>query len=494
VAIVAELETQAANITEVTRAVSHISDQTNLLALNAAIEAARAGDHGRGFAVVADEVRALAETSEKSAKEIQSLTADMQSEVKTIVAAIRSMADRALEEAASGSKVSQSLERVRTDIAALAEGSQGILSAAIEAEAAAKEAQKGSENVANAAERQSAAAMQALRSIEQQTTALGQSQTTAHNLASIADDLRTSTTLASSAEEVSSAAEELSATTQELSNAASQILAAVDQISGGAQEQAGATQQLSAAMAQIGKSARFARDAAETAIKSSGATIALLRENRTAVDGLIKGLDRTLGDTRASIGLIASLDQVSRRIDKIVDGISLISIQTNMLAVSGSVEAARAGDFGRGFAVVSSDIRNLARESADNAGRIKDTVRTIQDQIATVRRDLEQITVGADAELQRSKSITTALAVIETDMAAVQVSGEDIGKGAQAVLLSVEDASTGARNIAAAAEETGSAVTEAATAAREQARSAEDLAAATEEIASLADELQGSGA
>ncbi len=60
VAIVGELEAQAANIEDVTRAVSHISDQTNLLALNAAIEAARAGDHGRGFAVVADEVRALA--------------------------------------------------------------------------------------------------------------------------------------------------------------------------------------------------------------------------------------------------------------------------------------------------------------------------------------------------------------------------------------------------------------------------------------------------
>ena len=55
------------------RAVSRISDQTNLLALNAAIEAARAGDHGRGFAVVADEVRALAETSEKSAQEVQKL-------------------------------------------------------------------------------------------------------------------------------------------------------------------------------------------------------------------------------------------------------------------------------------------------------------------------------------------------------------------------------------------------------------------------------------
>ena len=71
VAIIAELERRAQDIGEITRTVSRISDQTNLLALNAAIEAARAGDHGRGFAVVAEEVRALAETSEKSAQEVQ---------------------------------------------------------------------------------------------------------------------------------------------------------------------------------------------------------------------------------------------------------------------------------------------------------------------------------------------------------------------------------------------------------------------------------------
>jgi methyl-accepting chemotaxis protein len=71
VGMVAELEKQAATIGDIVKAVARIADQTNLLALNAAIEAARAGKHGKGFAVVADEVRTLAETSEKSAKQIQ---------------------------------------------------------------------------------------------------------------------------------------------------------------------------------------------------------------------------------------------------------------------------------------------------------------------------------------------------------------------------------------------------------------------------------------
>ena len=280
--------------------------------------------------------------------------------------------------------------------------------AAIEAEAAGKDAQKGSESVAGAAEEQSAAAGEAMRSVQQQSTALTQSQKTARSLAGVAQTLRSSTALAASAEQVGSAAEELSATTQELSNAAGQILQAIEQIDQSAQEQAAATHELSTAMTQIEKGAKVARDAAERAGKSTAAAIDASATEQGCGGGLIQGVERAFADTRQSLELIASLDQVNRRIDKIVDAISIVSVQTNMLAVSGSVEAARAGDFGRGFAVVSTDIRNLARESGENAGRIKDRVRTIHDQIATVRRDLEQLLVGADAEVQKSRAIIAA--------------------------------------------------------------------------------------
>ena len=84
VGMVVELEKQAATIGDIVKAVARIADQTNLLALNAAIEAARAGKHGKGFAVVADEVRTLAETSEKSAKQIQELVGQIQQDVKSI--------------------------------------------------------------------------------------------------------------------------------------------------------------------------------------------------------------------------------------------------------------------------------------------------------------------------------------------------------------------------------------------------------------------------
>jgi methyl-accepting chemotaxis protein len=93
VQLVSELERRAQDIGEITGVVTRISDQTNLLALNAAIEAARAGDHGRGFAVVADEVRALAETSEKSAQDVQKLAVAIQTDVREVASALHNAAE-----------------------------------------------------------------------------------------------------------------------------------------------------------------------------------------------------------------------------------------------------------------------------------------------------------------------------------------------------------------------------------------------------------------
>lgn len=82
VAMVGELEKQAANIGDIVKAVVRIADQTNLLALNAAIEAARAGKHGKGFAVVADEVRKLAEHTTRATTEIDEMIRSIQQQTE----------------------------------------------------------------------------------------------------------------------------------------------------------------------------------------------------------------------------------------------------------------------------------------------------------------------------------------------------------------------------------------------------------------------------
>ena len=492
VVVIAELERRAQEIGEITRTVSKISDQTNLLALNAAIEAARAGDHGRGFAVVAEEVRSLAEKSEKSAQDVQRIAESIQTSVRDTALLVRGAAERALKEAQAGTSVVHSLERLREDMRRLGNGSDETMTSALQAVDAATEAQKGAEQVASAAEEQSAAAAEALSAVQQQAQSLDQGQSAAHSLAKLTEDLQSGLGDASTAEQISAMAEELSATIQQLSTAAAQIMTAVTQINRGSQLQAAATQQTSAALTQIERGAGIGQKNAELATGRVADLTAGIGEARATVAGLVSGVAKALEDTGASLEQILGLETMSRRIEKLVDGVSLIAVQTSMLAVSGAVEAARAGDSGRGFAVVSNDIRGLARETADSADRIKDMVREIIDQVASVRRDLEQTISLTDAEARKNAAISEALGTVDSEVATLSVANASILQGAEAILADLATTASGARQIAAAAEEAGSASIQAATASAQQAKGAEDLAAAIEEIASLADELKQS--
>jgi methyl-accepting chemotaxis protein len=495
VLVIAELERSAREVGEITLTVSKISDQTNLLALNAAIEAARAGDHGRGFAVVADEVRALAEKSEAGALDVQRISETIQASMRDTAQSVRSAAESAVAEAATGTALVRTLDTMRDDTKRLSDGSVDTATASMEAVLAATEVQKAAEQVASAAEEQSAAAAEAQTAIRQQTQSLEQGQTAARALAALTEALRAGSADTRAAEtsapaQIGAMAEELSATIQELSSAAAQIMAAVTQINRGSQVQAAATRETSAALAQIERGAEVARNNAGQAIERARDLTRAAVEGRAAVERLGLGVGQALREAGASLEQIVGLETMSRRIDKIVDGIVLIAVQTSMLAVSGAVEAARAGDFGRGFAVVSNDIRGLARDAAESADRIKEMMRAIMEQIATVRRDLEQTIALIDAEVSKNVAIAEAFVTVEAEIATLSEANAAILRSAEGILGDLSASASGARQIAAAAEEASAASAQAATASAQQAKGAEDLAAAIEEIASLAEELK----
>ena len=491
---IAELELRAKDIADITQAVGRISDQTNLLALNAAIEAARAGEDGRGFAVVADEVRALAETSDRNSREVRELAAAMTTDVQRSVAALRAAAETASKGAKTAADVIDGLRARRSDVAKLAEGNREILASAAEAERAAMEAEAGASQIATAAEEQSAGAGEAQSAVQQQAKSLEQAQVAAQSLAKLTEQLRRGKSSEGIKEQIGSSAEELSATVQELSSAATQIMAAVEQIDRAARLQAAATQQTSAALAQIEKTAKLAQANVRVADDRVQHVEAGLKTGRAAVDALVSGVRANLADIQSSVSTVVQLGAIGRKVEKIVDAIALIAVQTSMLAVSGSVEAARAGDSGRGFAIVSSDIRTLAREASANVDRAKETVRGVLEQIAVLKSDLEQIGVSAESEVDNNRRLSIVFEKLGGEVAEMRVANQTIVGRAAEILAAAVEAATGARQVAAASEEASAAVRKATTAATEQSRGAEDLAAAIEEIASLADELQSADA
>jgi len=488
--MIAELERQSEEIGKIVHAVARIADQTNLLALNAAIEAARAGEHGKGFAVVADEVRNLAEMSEKSARGIQEVVNEIQGQVKVVAVDAQTAGKKGLEEVEKAKAITEALARVETDLSEMREGCKAIVTNAVTALAGAKEYLVGAQQIAKAAEESSTAVLESQRAVQEQGRAYAEMNEASNSLALLAEKLKTSTSAQKSAEELASAAEELSANAEQVKSSSAQISAAIEEISRAAQVSSKACETAMALGAKLETAAKDMGSKATVSGEKCTAVTTLLTTNKEALDSMIENIGQAAQMSLASAKNVLELEERTRRIDKIVDAIVMVTVQTRMLAVNGNVEAARAGEFGRGFSVVAGDIRSLANESSENADRIKDLVKSIQGQITKVVTDIEGAGIKAKEEAERAKVSTANLVRMAEDIKQVQDGVNVIAEGSNEAVNALQQASKASEQIATASEQMNRSSTESATAAEEGLKAAQEILQAVEEIAAQADELQ----
>ena len=137
--VINELNSNAADIGTVVDVIRGIAEQTNLLALNAAIEAARAGEQGRGFAVVADEVRTLAQRTQQSTQEIQSMVERLQSGAGQAVAAMEQGREKTEVSVQKATAAGKALEDIARLIGKISDMSTQIATAAEQQSAVAEE-------------------------------------------------------------------------------------------------------------------------------------------------------------------------------------------------------------------------------------------------------------------------------------------------------------------------------------------------------------------
>ncbi|MDL5593169.1 methyl-accepting chemotaxis protein [Bacillus subtilis] len=171
---------------------------------------------------------------------------------------------------------------------------------------------------------------------------------------------------------------EVSSSTGQVNEVALRVVAASNSSMYNSDQQASRTNSVAAAINQLGAAAQeIARNAAQASTQASDAR-GLAEDGQQVVDRSIKAMNQLSSMLSASSSNIESLNSKTVNIGQILEVITSISQQTNLLALNAAIEAARAGEAGRGFAVVADEVRNLAHRTQESAQQVQTMIEELQ--------------------------------------------------------------------------------------------------------------------
>lgn len=281
--------------------------------------------------------------------------------------------------------------------------------------------------------------------------------------------------LAASSQQLNAGSEQTAETTKEVTIAIEEVAAGSETQMTSAEESARAMEEISTGVQRIAESSSVVLDSSLVASKNA-------QEGNEMLQQVISQMQDIGQSVQEGGAIVKLLGNHSQQIGRIIEVITQISDQTNLLALNAAIEAARAGEHGRGFAVVADEVRKLAEESKQSADQIIRLIMTVQ---ADTDRAVSVMEEGEEKAANGLRIVATAGQSFQHILQSIQ----QVTRQIQEVTATSQEMSASAEEITASVEEVASIASENAASTNQVAASAKTQLASIQQIVQSVDEL-----
>lgn len=298
-----------------------------------------------------------------------------------------------------------------------------------------------------------------------------------HNIAQASDLINTSS-------------KELSQSANEVNMGAEQVAITMNELASGAEGQAHHSNELTSLMERFTADLRETNQHGEHIHQSSVEVLGLTNEGSQLMTSSNSQMSKIDGIVQNAVEKVKNLDAQAQEISKLVVVIKDIADQTNLLALNAAIEAARAGEHGKGFAVVADEVRKLAEQVAFSVNDITSIVTNIQQDFDVVTSSLEdgyqEVKEGTNQIKATSETFTTISHSINDVVESVQLISSNLSK----VTEDGQKMNSAIQEIAAVAEESAAGVEQTTATTEQTSSSMEVMAGKSAQLSTLALELK----